>query len=598
MPEARPVRIANCSGFFGDRLSALKEVVSGGPVDVVTGDYLAEVTMSILGKHRARDPEKGYVPTFALQLKPVFGVVLEREIKLVVNAGGLNPHGLTSALRQLGAAMSLSPQVATLTGDDLRERLPSLRASNADFPHFESGDSLPTAEGFVHTANAYLGAWGIVQALAAGADIVVCPRVTDASLVVGAAAWWHGWQRDEWDKLAGAVAAGHVIECGAQATGGNYSSFREVADLSRPGFPIAEIAEDGSSVITKHPGTAGEVSVGTVTAQLVYEVGGPRYLNPDVTTRIDSIELEQLDTDRVALRGVLGEPPPDTTKVAITCKGQFRNEMTFALVGLDVDAKQALFEQATRAAFKGRPVELVFQRLGAPILPETDSASINQDQATQFLRVIATSDDEAQVSRPFGAALIELALSSYPGLFAMALPGAASEATGYWPTVVRQSDLEVRLTHPDDRVEEVSLPPQMLPASQLDQGVRLPSNAPEHAVSVPGGKAVRAPLGSVVDARSGDKGGDANVGLWTRNAEAYAWLLQHLSIERLKELLPEAKQLTVERYEFPKLYAVNFVIRGLLQGGAVATLRFDRQAKALGEFLRSRSVDVPESLVR
>ncbi|MEZ4369639.1 MAG: acyclic terpene utilization AtuA family protein [Polyangiaceae bacterium] len=598
MPEARPVRIANCSGFFGDRLSALKEVVSGGPVDVVTGDYLAEVTMSILGKHRARDPEKGYVPTFALQLKPVFGVVLERGIKLVVNAGGLNPHGLTSALRQLGAAMSLEPKVATLTGDDLRERLPSLRASNGDFPHFESGESLPSGDDFVHTANAYLGAWGIVQALAAGADIVVCPRVTDASLVVGAAAWWHGWQRGEWNKLAGAVAAGHVIECGAQATGGNYSSFREVADLSRPGFPIAEVAEDGSSVITKHPGTAGEVSVGTVTAQLVYEVGGPRYLNPDVTTRLDSIELEQLDTDRVALRSVVGEPPPDTTKVAITCKGQFRNEMTFALVGLELDAKQALFEQTTRAAFKTKPLELVFQRLGAPLLAETFDTPLNQDQATQFLRVIATSDDENLVSRPFGAALIELALSSYPGLFAMDLPGAASEATGYWPTVVKQSDLDVRLTHSDGRVEEISLPPQMLSASELDQGVRFPSTATEPAVSVPRGNIVRAPLGHVADARSGDKGGDANVGLWTRTDEGYAWLCQELDVDRLRQLLPEAANLPIERYELPKLRAVNFVIRGLLQGGAVATLRFDRQAKALGEFLRARNVDVPEILVR
>lgn len=596
MPEARAVRIANCSGFFGDRLSALKEVVSGGPVDVVTGDYLAEVTMSILGKHRSRDPEKGYVPTFLLQLKPVFGVVLERGIKLVVNAGGLNPHGLTSALRQLGDAMGLEPKVATLTGDDLRERLHSLRSGNGGFPHLESGTELPTSDDFVHTANAYLGAWGIAQALASGADIVVCPRVTDASLVVGAAAWWHAWQRDDWNALAGAVTAGHVIECGAQATGGNYSSFREVTDLSRPGFPIAEIAQDGSSVITKHPGTAGAVSVGTVTAQLVYEVGGPRYLNPDVTTRLDSITLEQLEADRVAIRGVVGEPPPETTKVAITCKGHYRNEMIFCLVGLDLDAKQALFEATTRATFKNKPVELAFQRLGAP--PGDDACSIDQNQATQFLRVIATSDDEALVSRPFGAALIELALSSYPGLFALDLPGPASEATGYWPTLVRQSDLEVLLTHPDDRVERISLPPQMLPASELDQGVRSLLDEASEAISIPGGNTRRVPLGRVVDARSGDKGSDANVGLWTRSDPSYAWLRQELTVERLRELLPEADSLPVERYEFPRLRALNFVIHGLLQGGAIATLRFDRQAKALGEFLRSRPVDVPESLLQ
>ncbi|MCA9634159.1 MAG: DUF1446 domain-containing protein, partial [Myxococcales bacterium] len=525
-------------------------------------------------------------------------LVLERGIKLVVNAGGLNPHGLSSALRQLGSAMHLEPRVATLTGDDLRQRLESLRSSNADFRHLGSGAPLPETEGFVHTANAYLGAWGIRQALAEGTDIVVCPRVTDASLVVGAAAWWHGWERDDWNALAGAVAAGHVIECGAQVTGGNYSSFREVTDLSRPGFPIAEISQDGSSVITKHPGSAGAVSVGTVTTQLVYEVGGPRYLNPDVTTRLDSIELEQLESDRVRLHGVVGEPPPDTTKVAITCKGRYRNEMIFALVGLEIDAKQALFEAATRAAFENQPVDLEFQRLGAPLSAATIEAARNQNEASQLLRVIASSDDEALVSRAFGAALIELALSSYPGLFALDLPGPASEATGYWPTLVNQSDLEVRLTHPDDRVEVISPPPQMLPASQLDQGVRALSGDTERAVSFPEGNTVRAPLGRVADARSGDKGSDANVGLWTRSDEAYAWLRQELSVERLKELLPEAASLPIERYELPRLRAVNFVIRGLLAGGAVATLRFDRQAKALGEFLRSRSVTVPQALLR
>lgn len=587
----RPIRIANASGFYGDRMSAMAEVVSGGPIDVVTGDYLAEVTMSILGKQRARDPERGFVPTFLAQLKPVLGVVLERGIKVVVNAGGLNPGGLSEGVRVLGAALGLAPKVATLSGDDLQPRLEALRGSNAGFLHMESGAELPAVDGFVHTANAYLGAWGIVRALQEGADIVICPRVTDASLVVGAAAWWHDWRRDQYDALAGAVAAGHVIECGPQATGGNYSAFRTVKDLSRPGFPLAEIAADGSSVISMHPGQPGTVSVGTVTAQLVYEVGAPGYLNPDVVTRLDSIALEQLGEDRVGIRGAVGEAPPDTTKVAITCKGNFRNEMTFAFVGLDIDAKIALFESTTRGGLAGKPVELTFQRIGA-----ITSDAARQEEATVLLRVVASSEDEALVSRAFSASLIEQGLSSYPGLFGAGLPGGAAEATGYWPTLVRQQDLLPVVTHHDGREEAIGLPPRMQPAAELAAAAQAARTGLEPAAPARGATQ-RGPLGLLVDARSGDKGSDANVGLWTRSEAAYHWLRGELSVARFKQLLPEAEDLVVERYDFPKLFAVNFVVRNLLAGGAVATLRFDRQAKALGEFLRSRWVELPAELL-
>ena len=592
----RPICIANASGFYGDRMSAMQEVVSGGPIDVVTGDYLAEVTMSILGKQRARDPQRGFVPTFLAQLKPVLGVVLERGIKVVVNAGGLNPHGLGQGVRMLGAALGLAPKVATLSGDDLQPQLEALRATNADFLHLESGAQLPPAAGFVYTANAYLGAWGIVRALQAGADIVICPRVTDASLVVGAAAWWHGWQRDDYDALAGAVAAGHVIECGPQATGGNYSAFRTVADLSRPGFPLAEIAADGSSVICMHPGQPGAVTVGTVTAQLVYEVGAPRYLNPDVVTRLDTLGLKQLAENRVGISGAQGEPPPDTTKVAVTCKGSYRNEMTFAFVGLDVDAKIALFEGTTRTSLAGEPVTLTFQRVGAAV----DDAA-RQEECTVLLRVVASSDDEALVSRAFSASLIEQGLSSYPGLFGVGLPGGATEATGYWPTLVRQADLRPLVSHHDGREEAVASPPQMQSGRALARAALAAQTGleplPAAAPKVGGAATQRGPLGLLVDARSGDKGSDANVGLWTRSQAAYDWLRGELSVARFKQLLPEAAGLGVERYELPKLFAVNFVVRDLLAGGAVATLRFDRQAKALGEFLRSRWVELPSELL-
>ncbi|CAN5730102.1 DUF1446 domain-containing protein [soil metagenome] len=574
--RTRPVRIANASGFLGDRMSAMREVVTGGPIDVVTGDYLAELTMRILGKQKLKKPDAGYAATFLTHFEPILTTVMERGIKIVVNAGGLNPTGLAVAVKALGGRLGVAPKIATIHGDDLRPRLESLAPTNletgAPFVDFAA----------VLTANAYLGAWGIVRALDAGADIVVCPRVTDASLVVGAAAWWHRWKRDEWDALAGAVAAGHVIECGAQATGGNYSGFRAL-DLSVvPGFPIAEVARDGTSVVTKHPGAGGAVTVGTVTAQLVYEVQTTRYKNPDVTTLLDTITLEQIAPNRVALRGTRGAPPPETTKVAVTTRGLHRNEIIFAFVGLDVDAKMALFESQARAVLDPR-VELHFQRIGASKADPT-----TEDEATVLLRIVASSGDEAAVSRAFSGPLIELGLASYPGLFALTPPGPAMEVGGYAPLVVAQSALEHSVTLPDGTSESIPLPPFMADA---------PPAAIIERPRVTHGPCRSAPLGAIVDARSGDKGSDANIGVWVSEDDAYAWLCDELSVARFRELLPEAREFAIERFDLPNLRALNFVVHGLLAGGAAAGARLDRQGKALGELLRARFVDVPIALL-
>ena len=285
MGEAGDVlRVGNCSGFYGDRLSAMREQLEGGRLDVLTGDYLAELTMLILGRDTMKDPSLGYARTFAKQLEDCLGLALEQGVTIVSNAGGLNPAGLADRIREVARGLGLDPAVAHVEGDDLRP----LDLYDAAL-----------------TANAYLGGFGIATALTAGADVVVTGRVTDASLVVGPAVAHHGWTPTSYDELAGAVVAGHVIECGAQATGGNFSGFRGLVkagmDPARPlGFPVAEIAADGSSVITKHDGTGGAVTVDTVTAQLVYEIQSTRYLNPDVTVHLDSVHLRQDGPDPVS----------------------------------------------------------------------------------------------------------------------------------------------------------------------------------------------------------------------------------------------------------------------------------------------------------
>ncbi len=440
--------LANCSGFYGDRASALSEVLSGGPVDVVTGDYLAELTMLILFRSRAKDPARGYATTFLRQLEPVLGTIAERGTKVVVNAGGLAPAACAAAVRDLAAALGLDLPVAHVEGDDLMPRVGEL-----DLPNLDTGAPLT---GSPLTANAYLGAWGIASALTAGAQVVVTGRVTDASLVVGPCAAHFGWARDDWDRLAGATAVGHVLECGTQATGGNYSFVREeVAQPVHPGFPLAEVSRDGSAVITKHPGTGGAVTVGTVTAQLLYEIGGPAYLGPDVTTDFGSLQLEQSGPDRVQLSGARGSAPNGRVKVALNMLGGFRNSMTFVLTGLDVEGKAELALAGLRDAYP-HPFEAALVRL------DREDAPTNE-QAAALLRVHVRGDDPKLLGRAFSGAAVELALASYPGFTLTSQPGEAQPYGVYWPALVDPAEVEHVVVHPDGRREVVPHTPAPTP---------------------------------------------------------------------------------------------------------------------------------------
>jgi hypothetical protein len=583
----RPVRIANCSGFYGDRLSAAREMVEGGPIDVLTGDYLAELTMLILWKARQKNPAGGYARTFLGQLEEVLGTCLDRGIRIVTNAGGLDPLGLADEIGTLAARLGLAPRVAAVTGDDLLDRLPELQAAGVDLAHLDTGQPLAAAGVAPITANAYLGGWGIAEALGTGADVVVCPRVTDASLVVGPAAWWHGWSRTDWDALAGAVVAGHVIECGPQATGGNYAFLDEIADRRYPGFPIAEVAADGSSVITKHPDTGGLVSVGTVTAQLLYEIAEPAYLNPDVVAHFDTVAVAQDGPDRVAISGTRGGPAPPTLKVALNSLGGYRNTMTLVLTGLDIDAKAAWAEEMLFGQLGGREsfaeTDVRLLRFDVPDAP-------TNEQATAHLRITVKDADPASVGRRFSDALTSLALGGYAGFSATTPPTPETAYGVYWPALVPAQAVTqvVRLPDGTERV---------VPHSQAsDSPGRSTAEHEPPAVSF-SGETRRVPLGVVTGARSGDKGGNANVGFWVRTDDAYAWLAAEITPGRIRELLTEAADLDVRVFALPNLRAVNVVIVGLLGEGVAASTRPDPQAKGLGEYLRSRLVDVPVELL-
>ena len=577
---ADPVRIGNCSGFYGDRLSAAKEIVEGGPIDVLTGDWLAELTMLILARTQAKRAGGGYARTFVTQMEQVLGTCMDRGIKVVSNAGGLDPAGCAEAIAQVAAKLGLSPKIAYVSGDNLLPRLDELVAAGVHLDHFETGEPIGDTSRFI-SANAYLGCWGIVDALNSGADVVVTGRVTDAAVVCGPAAWHHQWKRDDWDALAGAVVAGHVIECGTQATGGNYSFFTEVKGMARTGFPWAEIAADGSCVIGKHDGTGGEVSVGTVTSQLLYEIGSPAYLGPDVTSRFDTMTVEQVGPDRVRISGTRGEPPPPTLKVAMNEQGGYRNDLGVALTGLDVEEKAALVQEAFWVACPYEPEDFASVTQTVVRTDKVDPAS--NEEAVAVWRLTVKDPDERKVGRAVSNAMVELGLSTIPGFFGVTGgPGEGRPYGVYRPALV-----------------PAGLVPQHVVMLGGGQTV-VDSVAPPATVTVvpTPGPTVRAPLGRIVGARSGDKGGNANVGVFTRSDEAWAWLDGFLTVDKLRELLPEAAPLPIDRHRLANIRSLNFLIHGMLQEGVAASTRQDGQAKSLGEWLRARVVDVPESLLR
>ena len=564
--SSAPVRIGNCSGFYGDRHSAMREMLTGGDLDYLTGDYLAELTMLILGRDRMKHPDRGYAKTFLTQLEECLGLAQDRGVRIVTNAGGLNPAGLADAVRALAERLGLPVRVAHVDGDDLAPRAEEL------------GLGKPL------TANAYLGAWGIVDCLDSGADVVVTGRVTDASVTVAPAAAHFGWSRTDYHQLAGAVVAGHVIECGIQATGGNYSFFTEVPDLTYAGFPLAEIHADGSSVITKHPGTGGLVSVDTVTAQLLYEITGARYANPDVTARMDTIALSADGPDRVRISDVAGEPPPPTLKVSLNSIGGFRNSTTFVLTGLDIEKKAELVRRQLESGLTVKPAELEWT------LARTDHDDADTEEAASaLLRCVVRDPDPANVGRQFSSAAVELALASYPGFTVTAPPGDGQVYGVYTPGYVAAAKVPHTAVRADGTRVEIPCATDTLELTRAD--------SPPLPEPLPAGPTRRAPLGRIAAARSGDKGGSANVGVWVRTDEQWRWLANTLTVELLKQLLPETADLPVTRHLLPNLRAMNFVIEDILGQGVAYQARFDPQAKGLGEWLRSRHVDIPERLL-
>ena len=582
------IKIANCSGFYGDKLSAAKDLVDGGPIDVLTGDYLAELTMAILfGQKMQRGEDKGYVGTFLKQINQIAKSCKEKNIKIVSNAGGLNPKSMAIEIEKILKEQSIDMKVAYIDGDDLMPTISNLKESGEEFKNIDKGKKLDESGYSPLTANAYLGAWGIKEALDKGADIVVCPRVTDAAVVIGPAAWKFNWKRDNYDALAGALAAGHIIECGCQATGGNYAFFKEVESFDNVGYPIAEIYEDGSFYVTKHPDTGGLVSTGTVTAQLLYEINSPAYVNPDVIAHFDTLKIEEVEKDKVYVSGCRGSSPPDKHKVCINLAGGFRNGMEIILTGLDIEDKAKVFTDALFNSVGGRKQ---FDEVSIQ-LHRTDKENPNSnEEAMASLLVSVKSKDQNLVGRLFSAKIIELALANIPGFFAQGGVKSSGPVIIYWPALVDSKHIKEKVHIDGEEIE-------VIPTSQLELEEIYYQKEPIKIKKIKKEDEKEIYFGEIYGTRSGDKGGCANLGVWAKNANSFAFLHDFLTVKKLKELLPDLNQYKIERFELANINSLNFYIHDILQDGVSSNDKKDGQAKSLGEYLRAKKVKVPQSII-
>ena len=582
------IKIANCSGFYGDKLSAAKDLVDGGPIDVLTGDYLAELTMAILfGQKMQRGEDKGYVGTFLKQINQIAKSCKEKNIKIVSNAGGLNPKSMAIEIEKILKEQSIDMKVAYIDGDDLMPTISNLKKSGEEFKNIDKGKKLDESGYSPLTANAYLGAWGIKEALDKGADIVVCPRVTDAAVVIGPAAWKFNWKRDNYDALAGALAAGHIIECGCQATGGNYAFFKEVESFDNVGYPIAEIYEDGSFYVTKHPDTGGLVSTGTVTAQLLYEINSPAYVNPDVIAHFDTLKIEEVEKDKVYVSGCRGSSPPDKHKVCINLAGGFRNGMEIILTGLDIEDKAKVFTDALFNSVGGRKQ---FDEVSIQ-LHRTDKENPNSnEEAMASLLVSVKSKDQNLVGRLFSAKIIELALANIPGFFAQGGVKSSGPVIIYWPALVNSKHIKEKVHIDGEEIE-------VIPTSQLELEEIYYQKEPVKIKKIKKENEKEIYFGEIYGTRSGDKGGCANLGVWAKNANSFAFLHDFLTVKKLKELLPDLNQYKIERFELANINSLNFYIHDILQDGVSSNDKKDGQAKSLGEYLRAKKVKVPQIII-
>ena len=584
--------IANCGGFWGDDPGAAKRQVEGGPIDYLVMDYLAEVTMAILQKQRLKNPDAGYATDFLVQMRDVLPQCLEKGVTIISNAGGVNPLACRAALEKLATELGCRDKlkVGVVLGDDIFADLDALLKGGEPLAHMDTGRPLADVRDRVLSANVYLGAEAVAKALALGANVVLAGRVTDTAVTLAPMIHEFGWKLDDWDKLAAGVVAGHIIECGTQCTGGNFTDWHLVETWDAMGYPLVDARADGTFSVTKHPGTGGLVSVHTVSEQLLYEMGSPAYIAPDCVARFDSIRLEQEGPDRVGVSGIRGGPAPEKLKVSVSFTQGYR-------------AFGRLMIGGPKALEKARHVAETFWKAagGRDLYADTCTQFVGWDSCHPsvtggepgevMLQMAVRDDDEKKINGRFAPQLVPRVLATVPGITYLGDQGRprASGVVGYWPALISRDRVEVRVVVGE--VEAVLEP--RAPAGKTAAF----TPAPGPPLQRPKGKTRQVPLERLCLARSGDKGDAANVGVLARSPAIYGWIREHLTAEFVKKRFEGICRGKVERFEVPNLLALNFMLHESLGGGGTLSLLMDAQGKTYAQYLLAAEVEAPEALL-
>ncbi|KAB8258588.1 hypothetical protein BDV32DRAFT_139489 [Aspergillus pseudonomiae] len=624
-PENRPVKVANCSGYHGDPAYEMYRQATLGDVDFITGDYLAEVNLANNAEAWRAGKHPGYEETAWQGLQQTIDVVAEKGIRVVINGGALDPRALALKVEALTAEKKLDICVAYVSGDDLYPQVgPNMPTNKDELQHLDSGNSsivpsrltyafMNTTDGSpipMTSAHAYLGARGIVEGLRRGAQIIICGRVADASPVIAAAWFWYDWSETDYDRLAGALITGHLIECSAYVTGANFAGFDKypVEDLIAPGFPIAEIERDGTCVITKHPGTQGVVNTDTVKCQFLYELQGNVYLNSDVSAHIGDVIVEDagkdrywlttprftqaLTIDRVRVSGIRGSPPPPTTKLAVFYPGGYEAQLLYNATGYATARKWDLLEKQLRHFLPESAANdletLEFQRIGVP-----DPNPSSQLKSTTYMRIFIAART-AQAVTTVAKAMRHISLKHFSGFHASpdARTAVPRPFLAYYPAIINQSDIneKINILNGQSKTASFDIPrpsqyEPLKPRESYDPVTPTIYNGPT--------KDIR--LGDIALARSGDKGANLNFGIFVSNPAHWEWLRSSMTISRMRDLLGDDwdDSFSIERVEFPQIHAVHFVIYGILGRGVSSSSRLDGYGKGFADYIRDKVVSVP-----
>ncbi|RXQ95665.1 DUF1446 domain-containing protein [Ancylomarina salipaludis] len=591
------IRIANAGGFWGDDLGVLRRQLEGGEVDYISSDFLAEVTMSILRKQQLKNEDLGYVGDFVDQIVDVAELMKEKKVRMLTNAGGINPlacaRKILSELNRKGVDL----KIAVVIGDNIIDRIDEFYPEKASFTDMETGDDFAHIKENIQSANVYLGVPPLLKALESGADLILAGRVTDTSITMAPMIYELGWELDDWDRLAAGLVAGHIIECGAQASGGNFTDWQKVSRWDNMGYPIVEMNSDGSFEVYKHPDTGGLISRDTIREQLVYEMGDPKhYISPDVVADFSQLELKELAPNRVLVKNAKGHPSTHFLKVSMAYEDGYKAVSSIVISGGRVLNKAREFEkifwQRLNTDYKKTNTEYIgYNACHQNLVEDIDPNEI-------LLRFSVYDDDLDKIKR-FSTSIAPLILSGPPGVAVTGGRARNQQVITYWPTLIPKTLIQatVHILDTQGEIKETYDIDSVLgnEADFIPQDTTVDPSQGDHYSDM---EMVNVPLRQVCMARSGDKGDTFNIGVLARSEEIYHYLKLKLTPEIIKRMFAGICKGRVKRYELDNLLALNFLLEESLDGGGTKSLMIDAQGKTMASAFLNQSFPIPRTYLK